>query len=179
MERHQGLPKDDQSKVSPVVKEEKKRPQRPRSVRTKNILSKNLFDPERGTGKTEATPVLSDDEATKRIRGMVLLGTAILGNSRIAILRQPPGPRRAGKKSRIGSPTGHLSTIRLKLGDKLEGYNLLEINEKMVIFTRGSSKVEISIDFLRKDKVIKKKRKAPAKTRRKPRRIPKKSISKG
>jgi hypothetical protein len=52
--------------------------------RTETIISKNIFDPERGAGFTRQAkriPRLSTD--TKH----GLLGTAILGNNRVAILQ--------------------------------------------------------------------------------------------
>lgn len=173
-EEQQGLPKNSKGKISSVVKGQKKGSERPQSVSTKDILGKNLFDPDRGTGKSERGPAPSD--SMKRIQSMVLLGTAILGNSRLAILKESSDPRRV--ISRKSQPPLR-GPLRLKLGDNLEGFKLSEIHENKVVFTKGDSKVELLLDFLRKEKKIKKKRKVPKRAKRKPRRIPKKSTTKG
>ena len=51
------------------------------------IISKNLFDPERGAGATREAEFNS--RSFQRIRNMVLLGTVIIGDSRSAILQDP------------------------------------------------------------------------------------------
>lgn len=40
--------------------------------------------------------------------------------------------------------------MRLKLGDTVEGFKLSEIHDKKVVFTKGSSKVEVALDYFRK-----------------------------
>ena len=85
--------------------------------------------------------------ATQRIRSMILLGTAILGASRYAIIQQPADPRPAAAG---GAPAAQQSPLRLKLGDTVEGFKLSEIQDKKVTFTKGSSKVEVVLDFFRK-----------------------------
>ena len=57
----------------------------PAIVGTETIVSKNIFDPERGAGFTREAE--ANSQAFQRIRSMVLLGTAILGNNRFAILQ--------------------------------------------------------------------------------------------
>jgi hypothetical protein len=57
----------------------------PVTVGTEIIISKNIFDPERGAGFTREAE--ANSQAFQRIRSMVLLGTAILGNNRFAICR--------------------------------------------------------------------------------------------
>ena len=52
-------------------------------VNTDTIVSKNLFDPERGAGATREAEESS--RAFQRVRGMILVGTVILGNDRVAI----------------------------------------------------------------------------------------------
>ena len=138
------LPKAAKAKESPVDEESKKEPPRTQLVSTKNIIDKNLFDPERGAGRTQEAEASAI--AMQRIRSMVLLGTAILGSSRYAILQGPSESR----PSVPGAPTGQQSHLRLKLGDTVEGFKLSEINEKKVVFTKGASKVEVALDFFRK-----------------------------
>jgi hypothetical protein len=112
-------------------------------VGTEAVIAKNLFDPERGAGQTKATE--ADTRAAQRIRGMILHGTAILGPNRYAIVqdgdagvRPPPGGQPAQPPRRI------------KLGDSIDGFNLTEVREKGVIFTRGATRVELAVDYFRK-----------------------------
>src|SRR4030095_5657528 len=71
---------------SPIVVEGTKAVTNPRPIiGTETIISKNIFDPERGAGLTREAEVNS--QAFQRIRSMILLGTAILGNNRFAILK--------------------------------------------------------------------------------------------
>jgi hypothetical protein len=107
---------------------------------TRNIVEKNLFDPERGATRTKDTE--ASNLALQRIRSMVLLGTAILGNSRYAIMQEPSEPRAPAKPGVSGQ-------TRLKIGDMKEGFKLSEIRDKSVVFTKGASRVELAIDFFR------------------------------
>lgn len=120
------------------------KPQSPPPVNTKVIIDRNLFDPERGAGQTK------DGEASsvsiQRISRLILVGTAILGTSRYAILQEPLSSPASGPRGQVGTPT----LLRLKLGDTLEGFNLSEINEKGAVFTKGASRVEVRLDFSRK-----------------------------
>jgi hypothetical protein len=80
---------------------------------------------------------------------MVLLGTAILGNNRVAILRDSapaavPGQRGGDQSQNI---------MRLKLGDNVEGFRLSEIGDKKVVFTQGTSNIEVALDYFRKEPV--------------------------
>ena len=138
------LPKAAKGKEPPAVEEPKKEPQKMQLASTKNIIEKNLFDPERGAGRAEQAEASS--VAMQRIRSMVLLGTAILGSSRYAILQQPSDSR----SSPPGPPAGQQGSLRLKLGDTVEGFKLSEIHDKRVVFTKGASKVEVALDFFRK-----------------------------
>ena len=138
------LPKPAKAKVATVSEEPKKEPQRQQLVSTKNIIDKNLFDPERGAGRTQETEASAI--AMQRIRSMVLMGTVILGSSRYAILEGPSESRPPVP----GAPARQQSNLRLKLGDTVEGFKLSEIHEKKVIFTKGASKVEVALDFFRK-----------------------------
>lgn len=111
-------------------------------VGTETIISKNIFDPERGAGLTREAE--ANSQAFQRIRGMVLLGTAILGNNRFAIL-QDKGP-----SSGTATPGQSNSLLRIKLGDTVEGFKLSEISEKRVVFAKGTSTVEVPLDYFRK-----------------------------
>ncbi len=75
-----------------MVVEDSKTATNPRPIiGTETIISKNIFDPERGAGLTRETE--ANSQAFQRIRSMVLLGTAILGNNRFAILQEGRFPR--------------------------------------------------------------------------------------
>jgi len=115
------------------------------SANTRNIVEKNLFDPERGANRTKEAEASA--ASTQRIRSLVLLGTAIIGDSRYAIIQEPAaGAARAPTSA--GQP-GSSGQMRLKLGDALEGFKLSEIRDKSVVFTKGASRVEVTIDFFR------------------------------
>ncbi len=112
-------------------------------VGTEIIVSRNLFDPERGASKTKEAE--AETRAMQRIRSMVLLGTAILGPNRYAIVQESDGvPSGPAAQGRAQTPR------RLKLGDMVEGFNLSEIGEKRVVFVKGTARVEVAVDFFRK-----------------------------
>lgn len=111
----------------------------PAVIGTETIISKNIFDPERGAGFTREAEASS--QAFQRIRSMVLLGTAILGNNRVAILQD-------GATS--GAPDQSVAPMRVKLGDTVEGFRLSEVSEKRVVFAKGASTVEVPLDYFRK-----------------------------
>jgi hypothetical protein len=114
------------------------------------IIEKNLFDPERGTGKSRA-----DKEAealalaSQKIRAMLLIGTVILGESRYAILEDPGDPRMRSPRPEL-QPTQRGDMRRLKLGDTVEGFKLVDLKDRNVTFINGDSKVELALDYLRK-----------------------------
>ena len=108
------------------------------------IISKNLFDPERGAGATREAEFNS--RSFQRIRNMVLLGTVILGENRSAIL-QDPGTQ-AATPGGLPVPAGPL---RVNLGDSLEGFRLTEIADRRVVFTKGGSRVEVLLDYFRRN----------------------------
>ena len=112
-------------------------------IGTETIIGKNIFDPERGAGFTREAE--ANSQAVQRIRSMVLLGTAILGNNRFAILQD-------GAKSSGASVTPDQSVVpmRIKLGDTVEGFRLSEISEKRIVFARGTATVEVPLDYFRK-----------------------------
>jgi len=138
------LPQPAKGRETSIVAEPKKDPPKQQLASTKNIIEKNLFDPERGASRAEQAEASS--VAMQRVGSMVLLGTAILGSSSYAILQGPSDPR----PSPPGAKGGAATSLRLKLGDLVEGFKLSEIHEKKVIFTKGSSKVEVALDFFRK-----------------------------
>ncbi len=115
---------------------------------TRNIIDKNLFDPERGTTKQKEDLAQRDNAARQRIRSMVLMGTAILGNSKYAILQDPAAARPGPPNTKATQPAGQ-GQMRLKLGDTVEGFRLSEIRDKSVVFTKGTVREEVSIDFFR------------------------------
>lgn len=153
------VPKPSKGRYSTVGEGPKKEPLRPQVASTKNIIDKNLFDPERGASKTKEAEASSI--AVQRIRSMVLLGTAILGNSRYAILQEPSDARPSAARAQAGQP----GQLRLKLGDTVEGFKLSEIHEKRVVFTKGASTVEVSLDFFRKFDDAQERLKIPVQTR--------------
>ena len=110
------------------------------------IVIKNLFDPERGAGATREAEETS--RASQRVRNMILMGTVIVGNNRTAVLQDGAG-------SNIGPvvPPQPVATMRLKLGDNIEGYRLAEIADKKVVFTKDAARVEIALDYFRKVEV--------------------------
>lgn len=112
---------------------------------TEAIVSKNLFDPERGAVKTQESEV--DARAVQRVRSLVLLGTAIIGSSSYAIVQEPdnaPVPGVPNQQQR--NPL----VRRLKLGDNVEGFSVSEIADKRVVLTKGATRVEVAVDYFRK-----------------------------
>ena len=136
------LPNPRKAKSPASVANDKTVTNSPPRVGTEIIISKNIFDPERGAGLTREAEVNS--QAFQRIRSMVLLGTAILGNSRFAILQEGISP---GVPRTPGQP---VVPMRIKLGDTLEGFKLSEISEKRVVFAKGAATVEVPLDYFRK-----------------------------
>ena len=111
-------------------------------VSTDTIVSRNLFDPERGAGKTREAE--ADSRSVQRVKSLILLGTAILGTNRYAILQEGSG---SGGSMPPGRSTGPL---RYKIGDVIEGFSLSEIRDKNVVFSKGASRVELALDYFRK-----------------------------
>jgi hypothetical protein len=108
------------------------------------IVSKNLFDPERGAGATREAE--ENSRAFQRVRGMVLVGTMIIGNNRVAILQEGTSSAGAGQRP-AAQPS---SVMRLKLGDNVDGFRLTEIADKRVVFAKDASRVEVLLDYFRK-----------------------------
>ena len=131
----------------------------PRAVAPDFIIAKNLFDPERGA--TQTKEVEANSRAMQRLRGLILLGTAILGESRYAIVQESAlsagaqaGAQSAGRPARslAGGPVQGQSsqTMRFKMGDTFEGFSLSQIHGKNVVFTNGAARVELALDYFRK-----------------------------
>ncbi len=131
------------------------------SAGTKIIVEKNLFDVKRGAGGSGKKAAVT--EGADDIEGLVLLGTIIAAGKRFAIVKVPassPGGRR-------GSGAGG-GMRRLALGDTVWGYTLAEIQADRVIFTKGSSEVELGLDFSRRSVNVRKpaRSKSSSKSRR-------------
>jgi hypothetical protein len=136
------LPNPAKAKLPVAVADDKRVTDSRPIVGTETIISKNIFDPERGAGLSREAE--ANSQAFQRIRGMVLLGTAIFGNDRFAILQD------RGSSSGAKVPGQSNSLLRIKLGDTVEGYKLSEITEKRVVFARGPARVEVPLDYFRK-----------------------------
>jgi hypothetical protein len=113
-------------------------------VNTEAIISRNLFDPERGAGATRVAEATS--QAFQRVQNLILLGTAIIGNDRFAVLRDGATNVAAARVGQSQSP----AVMRVKLGESLEGFRLSEVTEEKVVFTKGVSRVEVLLDYFRK-----------------------------
>jgi hypothetical protein len=116
------------------------------TANTDAIVGRNLFDPERGAGATREAEETS--RSFQRIHNMILIGTVIIGNNRTAILQDGSGP---GVQPAVPAQTA--ATMRLKLGDNVEGYRLAEIADKKVVFTKDAARVEVVLDYFRKVEV--------------------------
>lgn len=118
-------------------------------IGTESIIGKNLFDPERGAGASREAE--ENSRAVQRVRGMVLVGTVIIGNNRVAILQDGANPAGAAQPTPGQRPPGQAaSMMRLKVGDSLEGFRLTEIADQRVVFARDATRVEVLLDFFRK-----------------------------
>ncbi|MFQ5851407.1 MAG: hypothetical protein ACE5JU_12560 [Candidatus Binatia bacterium] len=133
---------------------------------TEFVVEKNLFDPQRATRKIENTP--SPLEEIGKIKDAILLGTLVAGTDRYAVLEIPAGDglrARGSKRLRGAKRRTKAEVRRLTLGDTMEGFELAEIHEQKVVFKKGTSAVEVLLDFSRKVEEVK----VPTK----PRRVPK------
>jgi hypothetical protein len=113
-------------------------------VNTDIIVTKNLFDPERGAGATREAE--ENSRAFQRVRGMILVGTVIIGNNRVAILQEGLAASPANPRNPPASP----AVMRLKVGDNLDGFRLTEIADRRVVFAKDASRVEVLLDYFRK-----------------------------
>jgi hypothetical protein len=113
-------------------------------VNTDVIVSKNLFDPERGAGATREAE--ENSRAAQRVRGMILIGTVIIGENRVAILQESTTAPGAGQRPSAQSAV----LMRLKVGDNVDGFRLTEIADKRVVFAKDASRVEVLLDYFRK-----------------------------
>lgn len=116
----------------------------PRAPDRKVIVEKNLFDPERGAAQLQEEG--SPSAAVQRIQSMVLVGTAILDNTRYAMLQESTAARPGVPRAATVSS----SMIRLKEGDTFEGFMLSEVHERRVVFAKGPSRIEVAMDYSRK-----------------------------
>lgn len=123
-------------------------------IGTDMIVSKNLFDPERGAGATREAE--ENSRAFQRLRNMILVGTVIIGNNRTAILQDASNPN-------VGQavPGQAVTPMRLKLGDSVEGFRLSEIGDKRVVFSKDASRIEVLLDYFRKVEVAQPRALAP------------------
>lgn len=138
------LPGSSQGENVPGENESVRDDSKPRPPGTQNIVTKDLFDPNRGALSGERGEAVN--APTERVQDLILLGTAIIGDGRYAILQEP-----AGRPATVrGAPLRPGGLLRLKLGDSVDGYELAEIHEKKVIFVKDDAKVEIELDYFRK-----------------------------
>lgn len=149
------LPSPSKSGVGPDIVPEKEQPAPKAVVSIDSIVSKNLFDPERGAGAGREAEESS--RAYQRIRNMILVGTVVMGNTRTAIIQDGAAP-----STNPGAPRQSPTTLRLKPGDTVEGYRVAEIGERRVAFTKDGSRVEIALDYFRKVEVPAPRAPAPA-----------------
>ncbi len=131
----------------PAATAEKQAAATPRvPINTDVIVSKNLFDPERGAGATREAE--ENSRSFQRVRNMIPVGTIIIGNNLTAILQDSANPNVSANVP--GQPAG---PMRLKLGDNVEGFRLSEIADKKVVFSRDTARVEVLLDYFRKVEV--------------------------
>jgi hypothetical protein len=64
-------------------------------------------------------------------------------NNRFAILQEGGSPGAVAAAGRSIAP------FRIKLGDTVEGFKLSEISEKRVVFAKGTSTVDVPLDYFR------------------------------
>jgi hypothetical protein len=115
------------------------------TVNTDVIVSKNLFDPERGAGATREAE--ENSRSSQRVRNLILLGTVIIGNDRTAVVQDSAPAPAQGAAVQAAAP------MRLKLGDDFEGYKLAEIADRRIVFTKDTGRVEVLLDYFRKVEV--------------------------
>jgi len=139
-----GIPTAAKSGAKNVATENKAPPSIRPPVNTDVIVSKNLFDPERGAGATREAE--ENSRSFQRVRGMILIGTVIIGNYRVAILQD--GTTSPGIGQRPSAQSAAL--MRLKVGDNVDGFRLTEIADKRVVFAKDASTVEVLLDYFRK-----------------------------
>ncbi len=168
-EDHERLPKPVKKKTLSSVLEAGKNLAKPRLARTESIVKRNLFDPERGAGTGNGAQDFS--QGNKELGDLHLLGTVIAGGQRYAIVEVPPkNDRRSRRAKRLarGRRQTRGEMRRLALGDTLEGFKLEEIHAQRVVFKKGSFTVDVVLDFSRKVKVekVKKKVKVPKKAQK-------------
>ena len=139
------LPASAKTNAPPLVTEQLAvLPQGP--VSTDVIVSRNLFDPERGAGATRDAEESS--RSAQRVRNMILVGTVVIGHNRTAILQDS-----ASTNTGAAAPGQQSVPLRLRVGDKIEGYRLAEIADRKVVFTKDTARIELLLDYFRKVEV--------------------------
>ncbi len=111
---------------------------------TKIIVERNLFDVRRGSGGSGKSG--TGPKNGSAIEGLVLLGTIVTDGEQFAIIKVPPATAAGGR--RRGASAG-VTMKRLALGDTVWGFELTEIQAERVFFKKGSSEVELALDFTR------------------------------
>jgi hypothetical protein len=106
-------------------------PARAEEVKNDIIIEKNLFSPERKKWVSETVPgkQTTDKLAKKEINDLMLMGTAIRGKERYAVLHAKKDEAKGGFKPWMK-------------GDYVQGYLLKEIEEKMVVLQDESDNKE-------------------------------------
>lgn len=109
-------------------------------VKTDIIIEKNLFSPDRKKWVSEPASAKksSDKLAKKEINDLILMGTAIRGKDRYAVLHAKKDATKAGFKPWMK-------------GDYVQGYLLKEIEEKMVVLQDEAENKEYIL-YLNDDK---------------------------
>jgi hypothetical protein len=112
------------------------------------IVTKNLFDPERGAGATRDAE--ENSRAAQRVRNMILVGTVIIGNEKFAIVQDNASPMAAPG---VPSKGQNSAPMRLKLGDSVDGFRLSEIADRRVVFSKDGSRIQVMLDYFRKTEI--------------------------
>lgn len=124
---------------------------KPRPLNIRSILSRNLFDPERGKSGAKTVETLSVD--AQIVQSFVLLGTMIAPETSRALVRVPPTLAGAARTNNTAtnSPRSPDSRgiRRVKLGDELGGYQLAAVEPDKVVFVKDSDRIELVLDYTR------------------------------
>ena len=122
---------------------------RPLSIRS--IISRNLFDPDRGKSGTKTAETPSVD--AQIVQSFVLLGTMITPETSRALVRVPPtldGAARGNNTAANSQQSPESRGIRrVKLGDELGGYQLASVEPDKVVFVKDSDRIELVLDYTR------------------------------
>jgi len=91
---------------------------------------------------------------------MILLGTAVLGSTRLAVLQDSE----TGQSAQAGGDQP-MAPLRVKQGETLDGFKLSEVDDKKVVFTKGPARIELVLDYFRKVEVQQAKTSTPGQAR--------------